>query len=165
MFNCKAQTFNLGTPPENVPLDNYYLKDLENSLDNIVGVWKWVNGNSYFEITLQEFEHYNYPSTTNQYWDAIFGKYKYVENGNVIAEVNDISSFPNFKLTLIFVTPNLYKVIIEDIVSNKGKIGEFTLTSSNTATLELWESGGVRVGDNISLLPFSLPTSVVLTKQ
>ncbi|WP_283637549.1 DUF6705 family protein [Aquaticitalea lipolytica] len=167
LYNCKAQTvYNFGTPIENiVDYNNSYIKDIDNHHDEIVGVWKWEIGNSFFEITLQEFEHYSYPSTSTQFSDDIFGKYKYVVNGNTIAEVNNINPLPSFNLSLTYNTPIEYSVVIRDIVSGKVKVGKFRLTSSNTANLELWDREGVNIGGNNSIIPFSLPISVTLTKQ
>lgn len=166
-FSCKAQTviYDVTATPEQITGNSYYIKDISNQFDVVLGVWKWEEGNSYFEITLQKFEMESYSTLSTKFYDRIYGKYKYVENGVVIAEVSEIVPYPNFKLILTFDTPLIYKVGIKDIVSGKGKSGEFTITAPNTATLELWDSGGVRIGGNVSLLPFSLPTSVVLTKQ
>ncbi len=164
-ISCKSQTiYNLGTTPENRVSDNYYIKDIDNYHDGIVGTWKWQDGDSSFEITLQEFERYSESIAPNQYMDRVFGKYKYIENGITVAEVNEIGVFINFKLTLIFQTPTKYAIVIRDVVSSKGKVGEFILTSPTTAIMELWDSQGVKVGTETGI-DFALPTSLTLTKQ
>ncbi|TXD80793.1 hypothetical protein ESY86_19980 [Subsaximicrobium wynnwilliamsii] len=166
-YICKAQTvYSFDVEPENMTSDNYYIKDLNNEHDAIIGTWKWEEGNSTFEITLQEFQMYNYPENSTRYYDAIFGKYKYIENGNLIAEVNSIQPFPNSKLVFNFKSSTEYSIVIKDMVSLKSMVGEFQIISGNTATLNLWRSEGVRVnspGDNG--IEFSLPTSISLTKQ
>ena len=80
LYSCKAQTtiYNLGTYDIN-ETENTYIKDVDNHHDAIVGTWKWEDGTNSFEITLQEFEMQNYPSTSTEYYDRIFGKYKYIQ--------------------------------------------------------------------------------------
>ncbi len=164
-ISCKSQIiYDLGTTPENMVSDNFYIKDLNNHHNTIIGVWKWQDGNSSFEITLQEFEHYSESITPNQYRDEIYGKYKYVKNGITIAEVNEIEVFINFKLSLIFQTPINYAITIGDVVSSKGKAGDFILTSATTALWELKDIEGIKVGTETGI-DFALPTSLTLTKQ
>jgi hypothetical protein len=163
IFSCKAQTvYPIGT--YDIPGNNYYTKDTNNHHDAIVGIWKWESGNTSFEITLQEFEMYSDPISPTVFTDAIFGKYTYIENGVIIAEVNEIRTLPLFFLSLTFRTPTKYAVVIGDVVSTRSMVGEFILTSATTATLELWHSGGVRFGYE-DKPPFALPMSLVLTKQ
>lgn len=165
-YACKAQTiYGFDVEPEDMNRDNYYVKDINNEHDAIVGTWRWESGNTSFEITLQEFEMYNYPDNSNRYRDAIFGKYKYIENGNVVAETTTIEPLPNFSLGFNYFTSTLYNVVIKDVVSLKSMVGEFEIISENTATLNLSRSEGVKLnhpGNNN--IPFSLPTSVTLTK-
>ena len=60
-ISCKAQTvYNLDIMPGDRVSDNYYIKDINNQYDAIVGVWKWQQGNDSFEITLQKFTKYSY---------------------------------------------------------------------------------------------------------
>lgn len=169
LYSCKAQTsiYNIGSAPEErTVVDNYYYKDINNQLAPVLGTWIWQDNNSTLEITFEKFEMYNYPNSVQQYWDAIFGKYKYSENNVIISEVTQIETFPDFKLHLSFVSSTEYDVFIRDIVSGKSKIGKLVLsTQDNTATLELSDPQGVKVGNTISFTPFSLPTSVILTKQ
>lgn len=169
LYSCKAQTsiYNIGTPPEErTVVDNYYYKDINNEYTSVLGTWIWEDNNNTFEITFEKFEMYNYPNSVQQYWDAIFGKYKYTENNVVISEVTQIETFPDFKLHLSFVSPTEYDVFIKDVVSGKSKVGKLVLsTQDNTATLELKNPEGVKVDNAISFTPFSLPTSIILTKQ
>ena len=165
VFACKAQTiYGFGTAPEDMEPDNIYIKDINNDHDLIVGTWKWEDGDNSFEITLQEFEMYNYPSDSDNYFDAIFGKYKYIEDGNVVSETSTIESYPNIFLTLNFYSPTIYNVVIKDVVSNKHMVGQFVIISSNIATFNIQESQGIRVNAD-SGIDFTLPTSVTLTKQ
>lgn len=167
LFACKAQTiYSKGTQPEAMEADNIYIKDINNDHDLVLGTWKWEDGNSYFEITLQEFEMYHYPDNSTRYYDAIFGKYKYVENGVVIAETTTIETLPNFSVGFNYWTSTLYNVGIKDVVSDKSMVGEFQITATDTATLNLWRSEGIRVNspDNNGI-DFSLPMSITLIKQ
>lgn len=168
LFACKAQQtiYAKGTQPEAMDADNIYIKDTNNDHDLIVGTWKWQDGNNSFEITLQEFEMYNYPDNSTRYYDAIFGKYKYIENGVVIAETTTIETYPNTKLVFNYLSSTEYKVGIKDTNSLKSMIGKFEIIDTNTATLNLWRSEGVRVNspDNNGI-EFSLPLSLTLTKQ
>jgi len=161
---CKAQTiYNVGTPIENITESDYYIKDINNHYDDIVGTWLWEDGNSSFEITLQKFEMYSYPSSSTYYADMIFGKYKYIEDGVLISEIVEILPYPNFKVAFNYKNSTKYVVIISDVVSETNRIGEFILTSPTTANLELWINEGVKVNYGNGL-DFSLPTSVTLTK-
>ena len=165
-MSCKSQLtiYNIDTPPEQRTVtDNYYYKDIDNHHDAIVGTWRWQNGDSFFEITLQEFEQYSTSISPNIFIDKIFGKYTYQENGQVIANIESIDTFVDFKLSLSYRTPTEYAVVIRDVISDTGKIGEFILTSSTTATLSLRNSGGVKVNYG-NEQEWSLPTSVTLAK-
>ncbi|MBL7559034.1 hypothetical protein JAO71_04385 [Olleya sp. YSTF-M6] len=166
-FACKAQTiYGFDTEPEAMEANNIYIKDTNNDHDLIVGTWRWEDSNNSFEITLQEFEMYNYPDTSTRYYDAIFGKYKYIVDGDLISETTTIESLPNFSIGLNHSTSTLYSVVIEDVVSGKSMIGEFEIISSNTGTLNLWRSEGIRVNSpDDNGIDFSLPMSVTLTKQ
>ncbi len=167
IFGCKAQTtvYNLSTvTSEDINTTNYYVKDIDNHHDAIVGVWKWENGNSSFEMTLQEFEMENYAPTLTIYHDNIYGKYKYIENGVTITDISTIEAFPNFNVGLSFRSPTEYYILIRDLVSERSKRGTFILTSPTTATVEISELPGVKVNYGNGL-DFALPTSMILTKQ
>ncbi|PQB05372.1 DUF6705 family protein [Aureitalea marina] len=163
IISCKAQTiYPLGT--HDMVESKYYVKDIDEHHNDIVGTWRWENENSSFEIVLQEFEMFHYPNKSTAYYDVVFGKYTYVENGEVIASVQQIQPIPNSKLTLHFSEELSYKVVIEDVVSETSKVGEFVLVSSNTATMNLWNSNGVKINYGNGLA-WALPESVMLIKQ
>lgn len=165
-LSCKAQTiYGLGSSPEQRVSNNFYIKDLNNDYDAILGLWKSESISDSFEITLQKFEMNSYPASSTQYHDRVFGKYKYVQNGNVIAEVPNITSSPNAFLSFQFNSPTEYYVVIKDIVSNRAYSGLFILTSSTTATLELEPTKGIKVYNGTPPPDFALPTMVTFTKQ
>ena len=167
LMGCKAQTvtYNLTTvASENITTDNYYIKDIDNHHDAIVGVWKWENGNDSFEMTLQEFEMENYTPSLTQYYDNIYGKYKYIKNGVVITDINTIQKFPNFNVTFSFRSPTEYYILIRDLVSQTSKRGTFVLTSPTTAMVNLEPLPGVKV-DYGNGQPWALPNSFTFIKQ
>lgn len=171
-FGCKAQTiYSLETEPENRTADSYYVKDTNNIHDQIVGVWRWESGNSSFEITLQEFEQNPLYSGSIIYWDDIFGKYKFIEDGSIMAEVttiaNSIQDQP--KIYVGYKSANTFHIQITDVISEKYKVGEFILNSNGTATMTLQDpigSSGVRTPNDppTNNLGFQLPTNITLTK-
>tara|TARA_R110002124_G_scaffold86007_1_gene222813 strand:+ start:1676 stop:2290 length:615 start_codon:yes stop_codon:yes gene_type:complete len=172
-YSCKAQTiYPLGTQPEQIEGNNYYLKDIQNINDNFVGTWLWESGNSSFELTLQEFEQYSYPNNSTQYWDAIFGKYKYIEDGSIISETDEIFDTTDRPLPRViahYKTQNIIWISVSDIVSKEYKVGEIVLNDDGTATMTLQDSigtSGVRTPNDPppSTLGFQLPTNITLTK-
>ena len=164
-IGCKAQQIvPLGTSYESIENRNFYIKDINNHHDAIVGIWRWEDGNNYFEITLQEFEMFNYPPSLQQFRDEIFGKYTYAENGVETISINDISTSPNAVVSLSFTSPTSYFIIVSDVSTGAYKVGEFTLLNDNTATMELRTSEGIKV-DYVGSENFSLPTNITLIKQ
>ncbi len=162
---CKAQQIvPLGTSYESIENRNFYIKDIDNHHDAIVGVWKWEDGDNSFEITLQEFEMFNYPPSLQQFRDEIFGKYTYIENGVQIAFVSEINVTPDAVLYVNYLSPTSYDVIMVDVSTGAYKVGEFVLLDDNTATLSLRASEGIKI-DYVGSENFSLPTDITLIKQ
>lgn len=171
--SCKAQTvYPLGTMPEDIYEDDYYIKDTYNLHDNYVGTWRWEDGDSSFEIEFQEFEQNPDYAGSTQYRDRIFGKYKYIENGTIISEVTQIpSSLQDIpKVYLAYKNATTFWIQISDVISGKYKQGEFTLNGDGTATMILHEpvggTSGVRMAGDppLSDLEFQLPTNITFTK-
>ena len=168
VFSCKAQTviYNMSTvTPEDITTSNNYIKDIDNHHDAIVGIWRWQNGDDSFEITLQEFEMYNYPDDSTRYRDLIFGRYTYIKDSIVIAEVTAIEVIPNFKVLMRFQSPTEYTIWLEDTVSETAKKGKFILTSPTTAVIQdLKPLPGIKV-DYGNGQEWALPNTLTLTKQ
>ena len=163
MMSCTTTTiYPLGS--FNINETRYYMKDIDNYHDLIVGTWRWKDGDSSFEITLQEFEMFNYPSSSTEFHNEIFGRYTYINDEVLIADVQNIETIPNSKVVFNFDNETRYKVIIKDIVSGRTKVGEFVLTSSSTAIFRLWNSEGLKINEGNGQ-DFVLPTNLVLTKQ
>lgn len=91
----KAQTvLNMAGNNANLPSNyrstgNYYIKDINNYLDNFTGTWEYVNGNETFRIVLSKAIkfHLVIPLIKLDYYeDGIMIKYKKLLNGNVVFE-------------------------------------------------------------------------------
>ena len=55
---------------------NTYLKDTNNHFEDVLGTWKWEEGNSSFEIEFTKITNYNYEGI-NMAIDFILARYKY----------------------------------------------------------------------------------------
>jgi hypothetical protein len=171
-YSCKAQTiYPLGTPREQITENNFYIKDTENIHDQVVGVWRWESGNSSFEITLQEFEQNPLYEGSTFYEDDVFGKYKYIENGVLIAEVTEITNLIQNrpKVSVGYESENTFFIQISDIISEKYKQGTFIINDDGTATINLADpigTSGIRTPNDPppNNLEFQLPTNITLTK-
>ena len=169
-FSCKAQTIINNENFRNVNLPNdAYIKDINNNHDTVVGTWLWENNNgSSFELVIEESEMYPDPlPSSNQYWDELFGKYRYVQNyDEKINVLNNTYSPYTAPFHMTIETPQKYILTIGDLSTGKVFKGEFILTSPTTATMELQMTEGLKIIEpGQPDLPFSLPTSMTLTKQ
>lgn len=95
----KAQTvINMADNNTNYPsgyLSNgqYYIKDVNNYLDNFTGTWEYTNGNEKFQISLSKLVKYHRLTPINNYnyyEDGIKIIYKKFYNGNLIFKSPDI---------------------------------------------------------------------------
>ena len=169
-ISCKAQTVINNETFRDIDLpSNAYVKDINNNHDAIVGTWKWLSPNGdEFELVIEETEMYPDPHPEiNQFWDEVHGKYKYVENGiEKVNVLNNNYSPDNAPFSMSIENPLEYRVLISDLSTNKTFKGEFKLISSTTATIEFRMMEGLKIVDpSQPNLPFSLPTSMILTKQ
>jgi hypothetical protein len=77
----------------------YYIKDVNNHLDNFTGTWEYINGNEKFQIVLTKMEYYHVVKPNiqlNHYEDGIVLQYrKYVNN--VLTFESPIYEDPNFR--------------------------------------------------------------------
>lgn len=165
--SCSAQQTIVDISNKENWTTNTYLKDINNHFNDVLGSWKWENGNNSFEIVFTKITNYNYEGI-NMSADFILGKYKYIENGIEIANtLNNTDDTPlDFYSTLMFNSPTEYVIIIDDIVSNKVKKGKFFISSSGLdtiATFNLQNTEGLKF--NQTNIEFSLPTELTLIKQ
>lgn len=78
-LSCKAQSPIIAITDKTQPnITNAYYKDINNIMDDFVGTWSYVNGNTNFTIELKKVEAY-YNNT--YYRDRLVGEYKYIDNG------------------------------------------------------------------------------------
>ena len=191
IVNCKAQTpiISLSTTDYvNIP-NNAYIKDVEGILNPFVGTWKWTDAstNSEFTVVFVKIEENNYSGINPYYEDKIFGGYKYVLNGVLIAEKlifttefvpTDISTFNAFAP----ISSNIHSpfdnlsLFISDIVKNKLCFGSFEFINPDTGPNGQWLPTEARwkmwnretwIINNQTPQPqigFSIPTDIVLTK-
>lgn len=161
---CPLQVYMLETGG-NARGKRYYIKDIHNHYKDVIGVWKWEDGDDFFEITLAKFEKSSYPEKSKRYRDKIFGKYKFVKKGKVIAEVKDIKPLPDFVLSLHYAGPTKYRLLIRDIISGKSKQGEMNLVNDTLAKITLKDIGGIRLKkNNKKSKEFTLPIEILLTR-
>ena len=72
----------------------YYMKDINNYLDQFEGTWKYINGNSEIELVFKKktFTDHPNPSMTVMQ-DELVGEYRYVKNGvevlNTLQNINN----------------------------------------------------------------------------
>lgn len=164
LTSCKAQEiFPLGSTVLDLPKNNYYVKDTNNVMPDLVGTWVFEDGSKTFELILNLFEMQSDPIQDNAFYDRIHGRYIYRDNVTILAEVLDIDPTLNSDVTLHYDNPSEYSVVIKDVVSGKVKVGKFILTSATTATMELSYSEGIVVGG--SLEEWVLPSSFTFVKQ
>ena len=166
IFGCKAQEviLPLGTNYSEILSDNFYMKDIDNYHDAIVGVWRWENGSDSFEITLQEFEMHQIANDPQEKRDSVFGTYVYIINNEIAVSTNEINPPFVIPIGLYYNSPTEFRIIISDVSTGAYKVGEFTLLNDNTATISLRASEGVKI-DYVGSENFSLPTDITLIKQ
>lgn len=87
-----------------------------------------------------EYENYNIRLNINVLQNEKKLAEIFKENNELVSLVVTVDPLPDFKITLVYSSPRLYKVLIRDVISETGKIGEFSLTSPTTATLKLRNS-------------------------
>jgi len=68
---------------------DYYIKDISGFMDDYVGTWSYVDGNTEFRITFEKVEMYHHyyeftNSTTNYFTDGLYLSYQKIENGTIV---------------------------------------------------------------------------------
>lgn len=106
LFSCKSTSqiiVNMAGDNNNYPNDylsngEYYIKDINNNLDNFTGTWEYVNGNEKFQIILTKVVMYHQviPELDyNFYEDGIVLQYKKFLNNN-LTFTSPLYQDPNF---------------------------------------------------------------------
>lgn len=90
-LSCKAQSpivsFTDYYENDAPDIDNMYIKDIEGYYDPYIGLWSWNDSttNSLLTIELYKVEMVYYESSsTKEYCDRLYGRMKYVNNGQEI---------------------------------------------------------------------------------
>ena len=140
-----------------------YLKDTQNRFDEVIGTWKWEQGNSSFEIEFIKITKHQLNNKLST--DLALGRYKYIENGVTVVDLLNTPINPDdFWADLIYMNENEYHLILEDTISQKTEEGTFILSNNDTtATFVLKNTRGMKL--SATNLDFSLPTELILTKQ
>jgi len=137
-------------------------------LDKFVGTWKWVSGNDTVILALYKQAIY-YAPPLNYHVENIVGWHRYVKNGVLVENSSQYSgqSYIGGHSTILAWAKSATKIygVFEDITKNKDCDLYLTMVD-NTYTqmnLKIGESRGIRpTGFQYG---FTLPTSIVLTKQ
>ena len=69
--------------------DGYYYKDTDNTFNNFVGTWVYINGSSTLQIKFKKITKFQFPG---YFIDALVGEYQYIKNGteqiNTLSQLN-----------------------------------------------------------------------------
>lgn len=106
IISCKAQTpiFSLSDfDLDYAAVEGAYYKDVDNFFNNFEGTWLWQDGNNSLTIVLQKVEEYPKSTLNNPNWftDLLFGEFKYVENGVVIADYLNTMTTLNYDRSIV----------------------------------------------------------------
>tara|TARA_R110002072_G_scaffold151503_5_gene300900 strand:- start:1613 stop:2224 length:612 start_codon:yes stop_codon:yes gene_type:complete len=106
IISCKAQTpiFSLSDLDlDYAAVEGAYYKDVDNFFNNFEGTWIWQDGNNSLTIVLQKVEEYPKSTLNNPNWftDLLFGEFKYVENGVVIADYLNAMTTLNYDRSIV----------------------------------------------------------------
>ncbi|KMQ67721.1 hypothetical protein ACM39_12845 [Chryseobacterium sp. FH2] len=106
-ISCKAQIYPLSTSAGDVP-SGAYIKDINNELDQYVGLWKanWQGKTIYLDLRKIKLKSESLMSSFYYYSDQILGERKIIDaNGTV--EIDRISNFDNENAEFWGVTKSL----------------------------------------------------------
>jgi len=172
-LSCKAQSpvINQTTYDVDQRQDGMYLKDIDNILGRFVGTWKWIDGNSSFEIVFTKGEMVEFPYGT--YYDIIIGTYKYIRNGILIVD-NLSQSYQGYAYPISGgfeqTNHNRLNVGVIDYIKHKNATGYFELLSGTSPEQAKWYvqgHGRILVDGEPSNQGFTLPSyeEIILVKQ
>jgi hypothetical protein len=161
---------NIDTNPS-ITTGKYY-KDINNSLDKYVGIWKFLDGNKIFTIEFQKQTNVNFD---NYQMDKIVGNYSYQVNG--VMEVNTLNNSitqgsPNSpfhieligtknyqELIMFFRDPvnskwTSYVLIVNYFANNQTEVLNFKLgvTAYSNLDQDVNASQAIRIPNNILLV-------------
>ncbi|WP_452597109.1 DUF6705 family protein [Pontimicrobium sp. MEBiC01747] len=148
----------------------YYYKDVNGDLDKFLGTWVYNDATISFTINFSLLTHYQ---RGGYYFDLIYAKIKFINNGNVIYNTlnelsyntsdisgSDIHSVDSNKIDLNYreSNPNAYRIVADlDL--------EYVPCLSNTSCEQLvWHNRYLKDTPD-EPWPFFIPTDMVLTRQ
>ena len=157
----------------------YYYKDIDGILNKFLGTWKYedVTNNTSFEITFYFNEK---REIGGDYKDGIYGKYKYIENGNLIYDTTNVSSsyreskirgsyfyLNNFnKMNLAYREPTDFEYHGRTARLDIEYVGcGLDLSCSPQLIWNLDYATPVLIDGTIEAWPFKIPKNMTLTKQ
>jgi len=124
-LKCTAQSSVVNLTDRNgTRLTGVYYKDIDNTLENFIGTWKYTKGNKSLIIIIKKVtKDYN----SHYYEDYLVGEYKYVENGVEI--INTIPQFDsiyenqrNHNIWGNRILENTYKPKCSDCLPNEKRV-------------------------------------------
>jgi len=107
--SCHAQTVKSLLDDEYAAVNGAYYKDTYNDLDNYLGTWMYINGNTSLTISIQK--RAMLPSSFGNikfFEDILVGGYRYVEDG-----IEKVNTLPQLSLNL---SPSQYYIFGNTIV-------------------------------------------------
>lgn len=188
-FKSQIHTINMaggnGLLPSNYnETGEYYIKDMNNYLNNFVGTWEYINGNEKFQLVLIKVVKYHYISSlanSNYYEDGMKYQYKRYIN-NVLVFASPIKNYPSFRTkdgVLLEggikdyerITKNVYMPLTNELMyAGGGPVDancEITKVSSNQIKFHLYlrqHFPNYNMEAYAGQPVFSLPNDVTLTK-
>jgi len=154
---------------------SYYYKDANGDLNKFLGTWKYQGTNKELIISIH-LKTNEYSDGMNNYYDGVYAKFKYTDNGTVIYNtLNDNSSASEKTISgsnLISNNLNLIKLIYREptdlpfgAAKKYGILGlEYQPCTGLGCLPELkWNIFWTRNRDS-DVWPFKIPKSLILTK-
>lgn len=151
-----------------------YLKDINNTFDPFLGIWRYQNGNEILIIKLEKVEMYYY-SEYGTYEDFIKGNYSYSTDGGATFIVNTIQENlgnnnpdinPLYSCGSAILSED--EMTFYDVIYQKNAWAKFTFQNNNFNQLHLKlknKGGGYILPATPPNPAFCIPNNVVLIKQ
>lgn len=173
------QTVDICGYNEHLSMDNKYFKDINNVCGPFIGIWKWVNGNQTFKVTIFKQEMTQNFSYTNCFEDKIFGYWEMIENEGLSNQVTIYKSNSPVGNSngdvwppMIFGGGTCDGVVFKSMITDNcidhptfwknGTLVFTKISGTNTAEWKVSEIKGMKPANSPS---FRIPTDIIMTKQ
>ena len=152
--------------------EKFYYKDVNGVYDKFLGTWRYQTLDASFEITFEKVER---DDRGNYFEDYIYGKFKYIRNGQVIYDTtspiqSEDAGYYIFGGMISVSNLNFLKLLYDepDIGENLDLEGRLYLTY-NPRTQKLdWKVSSRSIPDplnpEVRISPFKIPVRMTLTK-